>query len=159
MRQIIKVNSGFTLNTHDTFDASIDATKNVREKMKSKCSIINGKVVTDYHFNGHELVISYENKHYLSVSPGESLIKWDVVSSKPDVNNLNKKDIVFELSNGHQFDWNCEKVLDGFMGKKMSVSPSDQLLFIFSEDRIEYMFDYYIDINDSNKKYLTISEA
>lgn len=159
MGHIIKVKSGLEYNTYSTFGAAVDAANKSREEIKEECSLINGVVVTEYQFNGTECVISFENNRHLLVTPGRSSIKWKVINEKPNIGNLEKKDVILELPGGIQFDWNYESVLNNFVGKKATISPSDQLLFIWSENRIEHLFSYCVDVSDSKKIYLTIGEA
>lgn len=159
MGQIIKVKSGFEYNSYNTFYDAIDAAKKSREEIKEECSLINGVVVTEYQFNGSECVLSFKNNRHLLVSPGKSSIKWEIIETKPSIGNIENKEIKLELSSGLQFKWNWKEILDKYIGKKATISPSDQLLFIWSEDRVEHVFNFCIDGNNSNNKYLTIGEA
>lgn len=159
MDQIIKIKPGFEYNSYNTFDAAIGAAKKSREKIKEECSLINGVIVTEYQFNGSECVVSFENNRHLLVSPGKSSIKWEIIETKPNIGKLVNKEIKLELSSGLQINWNWKEVLDKFVGKKAAISPGDQLLFIWSEDRVEHVFDFCVDRNNSSNKYLTIGEA
>ncbi len=135
MSRVIKVRSGFKYASHSTFEASIAAAQKACKKAEEKCSLINGVVVTEYQFNGNKCIVSFENNLHLSVSPGKYSKKWEILDTKPNIGKFESSDTLLELPNGTQLVWNCDSVLDKFIGKKAAISPSDQRLFIYSENK------------------------
>jgi len=46
------------------------------------------------------------------------------------------------------------------LNKKISISPSDQNIFIYTdEERVEYMFDAYAERTNKNNKFIFLFEC
>jgi hypothetical protein len=163
MVNIAKVSFGFLPKAYSTMSEALLASKEATEaSSKEKCNVINGHVVLDYEFDGTCLIIHFYNGKYLIIHPGSEKIEWDVLKNKPNNilnSNQSNEGITFELSNGEKFPWNWKEILNGFIGKQIAISPSDQYLFIFSREGPEYMFYSLIDDENSKKQYLMISET
>ena len=139
MTRIIRVVDGFCANEYDSFAKAVAAATKIAELNESKLAAINGKIVMDYQFNGDFLVISFNNGQYLTVSPSEKSIDWDVVSIKPQINEkIIEENVYFELASGTKILWDWKTTLDSFVGKQVAISPSDQVLFIFARSGNEY---------------------
>ncbi len=160
INKLIAVVQGFYPNEFNSLSETVEAAAKIKELKKLKIESINGKTVTDYQFNGTVLIVSFNNGQWLIISPGEKLINWDVVSIKPIMmGEIIEQNIHFQLTNGNKILWDWKTILDGFLGKQVVISPSDQYLFIFSRNGDEYMFDFLVDKCNPDKKYLYISKA
>ena len=151
---------GFIPNEYDSILEATTASAQKNILSKSKCESIKGKTFLDYKFNGASLSIHLDNEKYLLVSIGDKAIEWDVVSNEVDIQGQIKgEDVFFEFPNGDKELWNWERILNGFVGKKIAISPSDQFLFIYALGESEYMFDILIDSENLKNKFLFISES
>jgi len=160
VEKLIKVTQGFLANEFNSLLEATTASVNKNILNKSKCKMVNGNTVLDYKFNGFSLSVHLDNGMFLLVSLGDQSIEWDVVSDEIDMQGLIiDHDIYFEFSNGDKVMWDWKKILDGFVGKKIAISPSDQFLFIYALGEKEYMFDVLMDRENLIDKYLYISEA
>ncbi|PUA26869.1 MAG: hypothetical protein B0W54_20815 [Cellvibrio sp. 79] len=154
MSEIIKVKLGIIAEAHDSF---FSATK---ELSKQEFNAVNGRILKSYEFNGHELIIYLDNHKACYVSTGENRINWILADSF----QLNDKchiptNIIFEYFNGVQEPWDLSNKLEKLIGKKIAFSPSEQYLFLYSEDKGEYIFDFVINEVDESVKYLCFSDA
>lgn len=157
MCKIIHVITMSAQNGYSSFPKLVRASKSA---MQLKCELINGKVLIDYEFCGDFLTLCFENNKYLIVSPGGRSINWDIVTIKPTNKYAIKNQKTYLVyRNAGKVIWDWKNVLDGFVGKKVAISPSDQYLFIFSRDRVEYMITYVVDKNNPENKLLTINES
>ncbi len=159
MEKVVKIRSGFKCIEHSSIHEAINLAKIISDPRKSECGLINKQVVTGYQFDGIFLVISFENNLHLTVSPSEDRIKWNVVTEKPNIGTVPLEKVYFELSSGVKFLWNWQSILNNFVGKQIIIAPSDQYLFIYRKDGIEFMFSYYVNTENSDDQYLSISEA
>jgi hypothetical protein len=160
MSKIIRVLPGIKAREYNSLAEASESAARSSRSVKYKCDMINGKIVVDYQFNGISLVVKFDNEMYLLVSPSENSINWNVLSSKPYTNEFgNYQDIIFEFTSGTRISWDWKVILDGFVGKQVAISPSDQFLFIFSPGGPEYIFDFLVDMENTNIKYLFLSES
>lgn len=159
MEKVVKIRSGFRCIEHSSFTEAIKSAKIESDARKSELELITNQVVTGYQFDGVLLVISFGNNQHLTVSPGEDLIKWKVVSEKTEVDTVTHGTTYFELSNGDRFLWNWKEILDSFVGKQIIIAPSDQYLFIYEKNGIEFMFSYYVNVDNFEEQYLSIGET
>ncbi|OHX38157.1 hypothetical protein BJL95_23400 [Methylomonas sp. LWB] len=124
--------------------------------------MINGRIVESYQFNGELLVIGFDNGKFLTIYPEENKIGWNVVSEWPMVTGKYENEyenIYFKFPGGEEVLWNWKDILDSFVGKQVAISVSDQFLFIFTRDGVEYMFDVLLDVNNKNSRFLFLSQA
>ena len=160
MEKVVKIRSGFTRRIeHSSFSAAVTSSKSINDTRKSELELINKQVVTGYQFDGRLLVLSYENNLHLIISPTEELIEWKIVSKIPEIGKVTKGTIYFELSSEIRFLWNWREILDNFIGKQIIIAPSDQYLFIYEKNGVEFMFSYYINTEDADEQYLSIGEV
>lgn len=153
MHRIIEVKQCFYPKEYNSLSEAVEAATK-----KSTAELINGKIVLDYQFNGDSIIISFDNGKYLTIRSGEKSIEWDVVSIKPIIKKkIIEQNIYFDFENGDRVFWDWKMILDGFVGKKIAISPSDQFLFIFTQGGEEYMFDVLVD--NVNNKFLFLSLA
>jgi len=160
MEKIVKVTVAYRQSEFSSLLDAVNASASDIKPKKSKVELINGKVVTAYKFNGTVLVICFENDNYLVVSIGEKRVNWNVASTKPNIGTqLDECKVFFQYPNGDKTLWNWKNILDGFIGKQIAISPSEQSLFIFTRGGDEYLFDVLIDVENNNSHFLNLSEV
>ena len=160
MEKLIRVTQAFLANEYNSLLEATTSSANKNILNKSKCEMVSGNTVLNYKFNGVSLSIHLDNGKYLIVSLGDQLIEWDVVSNEIDMQGqINDHNIYFEFSNGDKVQWDWKIILDGFVGKRIAISPSDQFLFIYALGEKEYMFDALMDRENLIDKFLYITEA
>jgi len=93
--EIIHVKFGIIAIAHDSFAS---ATKQLTSQ---EFALVNGQTVLTYQFNGHELVISFDNHKVCQISSGANRINWMVADSVQLNDKSNPpQNIVFEYPNG-----------------------------------------------------------
>lgn len=154
MNEIIHVKFGIIAIAHSSFASA------TKELASQEFALVNGQTVLAYKFNGHELVISFDNHKVCKIFGGANRINWMVADSFQLNDKFNPpQNIVFEYSNGERDAWDWKNKFDGLIGKKIAFSPSEQYLFLYSEDKREHMFDFVVNIADPSIRYLCFSEA
>ena len=157
MDRVIQVTQCFYPKEYKSLSEAIEVAT-LKKSEKSKSELINGKIVVGYQFNGESIIISFDNRKYLTISSGKKSIEWDVVSIRPKITKKAiEQNIYFDFENGDRVFWDWKMILDSFVGKKIAISPSDQFLFIFTQGGEEYMFDVLVD--NFNNKFLFLSLA
>lgn len=160
MKNEIQVKLGITHTSYGSFEEAVVASKNRRSLLKEKLALIDGNVMTGYEFNGFDLCIKFGNGKYLTISPSGNSIAMDVVVNSTNIDMLlMDKNVSFVHTSGKVIDWEIEEILTQLLNKKIVISPSDQCIFIFEPNGIEYMFSYLVNVNDLDQKYLTLCEA
>ena len=154
MSKIVKVNFGIMPIAHDSFASATQGSN------RQELALINGQILVAYEFNGHALVLQLDNTAYCYISIGANCITWLVGDSFRLSDKSNPPlDITFEYPTGETQAWDWKITLDELIGKKIALSPSDQFLFLYSEDKKEYIFDYVESVIDPAMKYLYISDV
>ncbi|MDE1461027.1 hypothetical protein [Spartinivicinus poritis] len=159
MKKVIQVTQKIRANEYNSLSEATAASD--RESIdKNKASLINGKVVVNYQFDGLNLILEFNNGNYLKVFAGINSVEWDVLLTKPTISDLNlQSNISFEFPSGDQVFWNWKAIFNSFIGKQVAISPSDQFLFIFSRGGKEYIFNHLVNKNDPDDHYLYIGEV
>ncbi|MDH1262929.1 hypothetical protein [Pseudomonas sp. GD03944] len=158
MRKTIKADFLLTPIGYNSFSEALSASAQ-KNSAHSKEVEINGRIVCNYAFNGKSLAIEFDNHKYLLIYPGKNSVNWDVVEKKPFIESLHHGcDLLFDIK-GKLFDLEWTKILNGFIGKQVAISLSDQYLFIFSKNGVEYMINIIFDVENQEEKFLFISEA
>ncbi|MCL1036274.1 hypothetical protein L2750_03805 [Shewanella submarina] len=157
MKKVIPAEFGFKLKSHRTFRESVSSVDSVKEKILEK---INGEVLISFEFNGEALSLQFKNELFLNVKVGLDAIEWQV-SEIPDVTTSlsEQSNILFQFENDVRIEWDILNILEGFIGKQVAVSPSDQLLFIFTKGGVEYMFSSACEMGGRKKSYLCLGEV
>ena len=147
-------------NEYSTLSSSVEASLKKTENNNIKVNLVNGHNLISYGYKGDELYLFFSNGKYLVVSIGNNTINWNIINGKPFENDdLIKSNLVLKLPDGDEYDWGC-KILNQMLNKKIIISPSDQNLFIFTdEERIEYMFDAYCDRTNKNNRFIFLFES
>lgn len=159
MAKIIKVEPGIFPVAYKSFEQAVSQ-KERRKFENQKLDMINGKVLAGYQFDGSNLILTFDNKINVIISIGDNSVIWSIESSFSGSEHLlNEEDVVFEYSDGLMKLWDWKSVLDKHIGKKIAFSPSDQFLFFYSEDKVEYMFSILINTNNMSDRFLHISEV
>lgn len=160
MDKIIRVVEGFCDNEYDLMAEAV-AAANVKAKLyKTKLDLINGKILKSYQFGGNVLVLCFSDDLYAVISSDQNSIYLDVISDDPKIDNISAEQHVYlELPCGLKMLWDWKNILDGFIGKQVAISPSDQVLFIFYRGGAEYLITFYVEKDNPKKQFLAISEA
>lgn len=158
MNKIIRADFLLTPTEFHSFAESVSAS-NQKNSKQSEAWKINGKIVRSYKFNGKSLVIEFNNDKLLAIYPRKKSVTWDVLEKSLPLNTRPMETtFLFEIK-GKILDFNWSSILDGFIGKQVAISPSDQYLFIFSKEGPEYIIDILFDIENPEEKFLFISET
>lgn len=154
MSELIKVRFGILAITHDSFERAIQGAS------RQELVVVNGQILVEYEFNGHDLVLRLDNNKCCYISIGDNCITCSVGDNfrLSEKSNL-PTDAIFEYPSGENQEWDWKIKLEGLIGKKIALSPSDQFLFLHSEDRKEYIFNCVESIMDPSMKYLYISDV
>ena len=154
MSEIFKVKFGIMQIAHDSFASATQGSK------KQELALINGQILVAYEFNGHDLVLRLDNTECCYISIGINCITWLVGDNILLSDKSNPSlDITFEYPTGETQVWDWKIKLDGLIGKKIALSPGDQFLFLYSEDKKEYIFDCVESVIDPAMKYLYMSDV
>lgn len=154
MSKIIKVRFVIIAIAHDSFASA------TQESKGQELALINGEILAGYEFSGHDLILRLNNSACCCISIGANCIRWFVRESYRKSDKPNPPtDITFEYPSGEHQAWDWKNKLEELIGKKISLSPNEQFLFLYSEDKKEYIFNCVESINDSTMKYLYISDV
>jgi len=147
-------------NIYDTLSSSVNASIKENKDKNVQVGLINGQNLISYCYKRDLLSLFFSNSKCLIISIGNNAINWRVIEEKPsDDNDIFKTNIVLKLPDGDEYDWGG-KILDQMLNKKISISPSDQNLFIYTdEERVEYMFDAYAERKNKNNKFIFLFEC
>ncbi|MEO1247933.1 MAG: hypothetical protein AAFX56_19815 [Pseudomonadota bacterium] len=154
MANRIKVGFGIKPITYRSFaEAACD-----RRSERSE-DLIRKEVLKSYVFDGKTLVCEFQNGLNLTVSCGDNKIDWFISKAKPALAAARIGPTEFELPGGTRTVWMLTSILDRFLGERVAVFPSEQLLFLYGQDSPEYMFDFYTDTAATNIRYLVLAES
>lgn len=156
MKKLIKVQPAITPIEYGSF---FSATKDVAD-LTSKLDAINGRVLKSYKFDICRLILVFDNDACLDIQAKKDLLAWNISYCKEFLDDTEwSDDICFEYPDGTRAEWNLKSILDHFVGRKVVVSPSEQFLFMYTSDRIEYMINSVFERDNPDKIYICISEA
>jgi len=152
MVKSIKVRPGILAKEHDSFFSAII------EQQKESLNLVNGRAVNAYKYNGDQLVLCLDSGVFILIFAEKDFISWKVIDESPSLGGRDfPRNITFEFPNGDEYLWRWEVEFNQFVGKKIAISPSEQFLFLYSENKREYIFNVLEDCFDAATKYLYIS--
>ncbi|GFM77212.1 hypothetical protein [Pseudomonas cichorii] len=159
MEHVVSVVRGITPHAYDSLPNAV-ALSRVTKERKEKCDLIGGGFVVAYELGGDSLVLSFNNGWHLVVSAGDNRVDWDVVPVKPAIKEGGRKGVVYRLHpDGEIVLWKPRIFLNKLLGKQAAISPSNQYLFLFVRDEADYIFDFLINVDIPDERFLFLSEV
>ncbi len=160
MPRKIEVKHYISASEYNSLSDSVLACKEKNKSKIDKLGQINGRFVLSYQYNYDSVYLHLDNSIIVKIWVSDGRIEWDISNDtlSPSEPLLDIVDFQFCFSDGRILEWTLGKNLAKFVNKQIVLAPSEQYLFMYTKDRIEYIFDSLVDLKLKNK-YLTLSKA